>query len=48
MHIFKVPVDQAVPVEDDGVPPSVPTPAVAVDVASSSVPAQVSSSVPAP
>ena len=29
---IQVPVDQAVPVEDDGVPPSVPAPAAGVDV----------------
>ena len=45
---IQMPVDQAVPVDDDGVSPSVPAPATRVDVASSSVPAQVSSSVPAP
>ena len=44
----QVPVDQAVPVEDDGVPPSAPAPAAGVDIASSSVPAPISSSVPAP
>ena len=44
----QVPVNQAAPVDDEGVPPSVPAPAAGVDVASSSVPAPVSSSVPAP
>ena len=46
--VIQVSVDQAVPIEDDGVPPSVQAPVIGVDVASSSVPAQVSSSVPAP